>query len=259
MDLELAGQKCIITGGSKGIGAATGEVLAIEGADVALVARGEEALVARAEELVKRNGVRAFAIVGDLSTAHGVADSMASAIDALGGVDVLVNNAGSSEFGNLDMVSDEDWSACIDLKLMGYVRAMRAVLPAMREQGSGRIVNVLGIAGVAASAGYITGCINSALAHVTRSTALLVAKEGISVNALHPGPTATERVRSGIEAVAAAGGVTPEEFMRKQVPLGRVAQPREVAEMIAVLASGVASFMTGSAIQVDGGVARSVS
>ena len=145
---------------------------------------------------------------------------------------------------------------------MGYVRGIRAVLPSMRAQRSGRIVNVLGAAGVSASEAYALGCLNTALAHVTRSTALLVARDGIRVVALHPGPTATERLLGSMQTAARAAGVATEayveKFGRESVPLGRIAQPEEVARMIAVLASDAASFVTGSALQVDGSVTRGV-
>ena len=260
MDLGLRGCKCIITGASQGIGAATADTLAAEGADVALIARSAAALADRAQAIEKDHQVRAYPVVADLSTPQGVQESMATSIAALGGVDVLVNNAGASPFGSLEQIDDETWQESVDLKLMGYIRGMRAVLPAMRAQKSGRIVNVLGIAGLAATDTYVLGSINTALAHITRSTALAVAKDGIGVHALHPGPIATERLLEGMRAGAQAAGVELDEFVerfgRKNLPVGRVGQPIEVARMIAILASNASSFMTGSAIQVDGGLNR---
>jgi len=262
MDLGLSGRRCIVTGASRGIGAATAELLAAEGASVALLARDAAALRERALALEKAHGVRAVPVPVDLARAPELAAAFARAIDALGGVDVLVNNAGASPFGSLEQIDDPTWQASIDLKLMGYVRGIRAVLPSMRAQRSGRIVNVLGSAGVSASESYALGCLNTALAHVTRSTALLVARDGIRVVALHPGPTATERLLGGMSAAAKAAGMPTEAYIEKfgrdSVPLGRIAQPEEVARMIAVLASDVASFVTGSAVQVDGSVTRGV-
>ena len=255
MDLGLGGRRCIVTGASRGIGAAAADALAAEGADVALIARSGDELAERARAIREDRGVRAFPVVADLSEAAGVESGIAGAIRALGGVDVLVNNAGASPFGSLEEIDDAAWLESVDLKLLGYVRGMRAVLPAMRAQKSGRIVNVLGIAGLAASEGYALGCINTALAHVTRSAALAAA--GL---ALHPGPTATPRMLSGLAAGAQAAGVGLEEFAagfgRRNVPLGRIGAPEEIARMIAVLASDAASFMTGSAVQVDGGLNR---
>jgi 3-oxoacyl-[acyl-carrier protein] reductase len=263
MDLKLAGKRCIVTGASRGIGAATAEVLASEGAHVALLARSADSLRERARELEKAHGVHAIPVAVDLSRAAEVSTGVAHSIEALGGVDVLVNNAGASPFGTLDQIDDATWQESIHLKLLGYVRAIRAVLPHMRAQRAGRIVNVLGAAGVSASEGYVLGCLNTALAHVTRSTALLAARDGISVVAVHPGPTATERLLGGLGAAARAAGLDPgayvERFGRENVPLGRIARPEEVARMIAVLASDAASFVTGAALQVDGSVTRGVS
>ena len=260
MDLSMAGNRCIVTGGSRGIGAATAFALAAEGADVAIIARDESALRERATRIEASHGTRAIPIAADLSTADGVSASIAAAQETLGGVDVLVNNAGASGFGSIDQVDDDAWRASFDLKLMGYVRGMRAVFPAMRAQGSGRIVNVLGIAGVSPTAGYALGAFNAALAHITRSAAAAVATDGILINAIHPGPTATDRILSGMAAGAESAGVNLNAFLQQfatsSIPLGRMGTPEEVARMIVVLASAAASFMTGSAIQVDGGVAR---
>jgi 3-oxoacyl-[acyl-carrier protein] reductase len=262
MELGLSGKRCIVTGASRGIGAATAEVLAAEGAHVALLARSAGELRERALALEKAHGVRALPVAVDLSRADELAGAMAGAIEGLGGVDVLVNNAGASPFGSLEQIDDATWQASIDLKLLGYVRAIRAVLPRMRAQRSGRIVNVLGSAGITASEAYALGCLNSALAHVTRGAALLAARDGIAAVAVHPGPTATERLLGGMQAAARAAGLATEayveKFGRENVPLGRIAQPEEVAKMIAVLASDAASFVTGTALQVDGSVTRGV-
>ena len=260
MDLALAGKRCVVTGGSKGIGAATAFALAAEGADVAIIARNEGMLRRRATEIEKAHGTRAIPITADLSTAAGVQSSIDTAQSELGGIDVLVNNAGASGFGSIEQVDDDAWKESFDLKLMGYVRGMRAVFPAMRAQRSGRIVNVLGIAGVSPSAGYVLGAFNAALAHVTRSAAAEVAADGILINAIHPGPTATDRILSGMAAGAESAGVDLENFLQQfatsTIPVGRMGTPEEVAKMIVVLASEVASYMTGGAIQVDGGIAK---
>jgi NAD(P)-dependent dehydrogenase (short-subunit alcohol dehydrogenase family) len=263
MDLGLGGKRCIVTGASRGIGAATAEILAAEGASVALLARSADALGERARALEKAHGVRAVPVPVDLARAAELSAAVARAIESLGGVDVLVNNAGASPFGSLEQIDDATWQESIDLKLLGYVRAIRAVLPHMRAQRSGRIVNVLGSAGVSASEGYVLGSLNTALAHITRSSALLAARDGIAVVAVHPGPTATERLLGGMAAGARAAGLATEAFVekfgRENVPLGRIARPEEVARMIAVLASDTASFVTGAALQVDGSVTRGVS
>jgi NAD(P)-dependent dehydrogenase (short-subunit alcohol dehydrogenase family) len=257
MELGLGGRPAIITGASKGIGAATARALASEGARVALVARNADALAA-----VARSIGGASIVVADLSTADGVRRSIAQAIEQLGGVDILVNNAGSSRSGSFDEVSDTDWEDAFALKVMGYIRCMRAVLPAMRAQHRGRIINIGGTAGLRATPAYSLAALNAALIHLTRSTAELVAGDGIGVVSLHPGPTLTDRMRTMIGPFADAAGLDVEAFAREHVapaiPLGRVGTEDEVAAAIVFLASERAEFITGGGLSIDGGAATGV-
>jgi 3-oxoacyl-[acyl-carrier protein] reductase len=258
VELGLVGRRAIVTGASAGIGAATALALAAEGARVGVVARREERLRAVAEEL----GPTAVVAAGDLSTAVGVAATIDACVEGLGGVDVLVNNAGSSPTGTIDDVGDEQWQGAFDLKVMGYVRCMRRVLPSMRAQHFGRIINVGGAAGLHATPGYVLAALNAAIVHLTRSTAEHVGGDGITVVSLHPGPTLTDRMHELVGKAAADAGMTVEEFAAQRVgprlPLGRVGTPEEVAQMIVVLASDVAAWMTGGGVSIDGGAARGV-
>jgi 3-oxoacyl-[acyl-carrier protein] reductase len=261
MELGLEGRRAIVTGASRGIGAATARELAAEGARVALIGRDEARLRRVAAECGGVSGHAVFA-VGDLSTAEGVGHTVRECVTGLGGVDVLVNNAGSSPVGTIDDLSDEQWHAAFDLKVMGYLRCMRAVLPAMRAQGFGRIVNVGGAAGLRATAGYALAALNAALVHLTRTTAELVGPDGVTVVSLHPGPTLTDRLRTMLSGPAEAAGVDVEDFAHRHIapelPLGRVGTPEEVARMIVVLCSDVAAFVTGGGVAIDGGAARGV-
>jgi 3-oxoacyl-[acyl-carrier protein] reductase len=254
VDLGLGGRRAIVTGGSRGIGAATAFELAAEGARVALIGRDEAAL----DEVARDVGGAVIAI-GDLSTADGVRRTIHECIAGLGGVDILVNNAGASPTGTIDDITDEQWQTSFDLKVMGYVRAMRAVLPAMRAQHHGRIINVGGTAGIRATPGYVLAALNAALVHVTRSTAELVGPDGINVVSLHPGPTMTERLRTMLGRAAEAAGVDVDEFAASRVgaalPLRRVGRADEVAKMIVVLASDIGSWVTGGGVTIDGGAA----
>jgi 3-oxoacyl-[acyl-carrier protein] reductase len=258
VDLGLAGRRAIVTGASKGIGAATARALAAEGVRVGLVARDRAALEAVAASI----GDGAVVAPADLSTAEGVQQSVGACLDALGGVDVLVNNAGSSPGGTIDEVTDDQWQQSFDLKVMGYLRCMRAVLPAMRAQGFGRIVNVGGVAGLRATPGYALAALNAALVHLTRSTAEHVGRDGVTVVSLHPGPTMTERLRGMLAAGARAAGVDVDEFaatrVASELPLGRIGTPDEVARMIVVLASDVAAWVTGGGVTIDGGAAKGI-
>jgi 3-oxoacyl-[acyl-carrier protein] reductase len=258
MDLGLGERRAIITGASRGIGAAAALAFAEEGARVALIGRDEAAL----RDVAAKAGEGAVVAVADLSTAAGVSRAIDQCVDGLGGVDILVNNAGASPNGTIDDITDEQWQASFDLKVMGYVRCMRAVLPHMRAQRYGRIVNVGGTAGIRATPGYVLASLNAALVHVTRTTAEHVGKDGINVVSLHPGPTMTERLRSLLGRAADAAGMDVDEFAATRVgaslPLGRVGTPDEVARMIVVLASDVAGWVTGGGVTIDGGAARGV-
>ena len=216
MELGLAGRRAIVTGASRGIGAATARALAAEGAQVALIGRDEDLLRAVAGECAVRDHVAVVA-VGDLSTAAGVERTVGECIAGLGGVDILVNNAGSSPVGTIDDLTDEQWQSSFDLKVMGYLRCMRAVLPSMRAQHFGRIVNVGGAAGLRATSGYALAALNAALVHLTRTTAEHVGPDGITVVSLHPGPTFTDRLRTMLARPAAASGLDVDEFARQHV------------------------------------------
>lgn len=246
----------IVTGGSRGIGLAASRIFADEGARVAVVARTPPDVEAIAAEI---GGV---SVIADLSTATGVAAAMDEAMAQLGGVDVLVNNAGSSTGGSILAADEEAWQETIDLKLMGYVRAMRAVLPAMQEQGSGTVVNVLGVAGTEASPGYVLACIVTALTHVSVSVGQLVAPDGVRVVAVHPGPTATDRLMEMVANAAEAQGMSPKEFadtvLGGRIPQGRVGQSEEVARTIVFAASEASGFTNASQLFVDGGSAAKV-
>jgi NAD(P)-dependent dehydrogenase (short-subunit alcohol dehydrogenase family) len=261
VELGLEARRAIVTGASRGIGAATARGLAAEGAQVALIGRDEARLRQVAAECGGAAGHAVFA-VGDLSTAHGVEHTVEECLMGLGGVDILVNNAGSSPMGTIDDLTDEQWRSSFDLKVMGYLRCMKAVLPPMRAQGSGRIVNVGGAAGLRATAGYALAALNAALVHLTRTTAELVGPDGVTVVSVHPGPTLTDRLRSMLSGPAEASGVDVEDFAHRHVarelPLGRVGTPEEVARMIVVLCSDVGAWVTGGGVAIDGGAARGV-
>lgn len=246
----------IVTGGSRGIGAAASRIFAAEGARVAVVARTPSDVEAVAEEI---GGVP---VIADLSTAAGVAAAIDEAMAQLGGVDVLVNNAGSSTGGSILDADEQAWQETIDLKLMGYVRAMRAVLPAMKQQRSGTVINVLGVAGTESSPGYVLACIVTALTHVSASVGQLVAPDGVRVVAVHPGPTATDRLLEMVANAADAQGMTPQEFADKvlggRIPHGRVGQPDEVARTIVFAASEASGFTNASQLYVDGGSAAKI-
>lgn len=262
MTRGLSGRRALVTGGSAGIGLATADLLASEGVHLALVARGEDRLSAARAQVAETHGVEVVQIVADLSLPDTPGRVVEQAANALGGIDVLVNNAGSSPFGDLEAVSDRDWMSSIDLKLMGYVRCTRAVFGVMKEGGGGVIVNVVGMAGRSASPAYVLGSLNAALLHFTKSAAELGGPHGIRVMAVNPGLTTTDRMEEAIEVWARDAGMTNEEFratyLADRVPVGRFTTPEDVAEAIAYLCSDTAAPATGSAIQLDGASASGV-
>ena len=237
MDLGLSGSVCIVTGSTGGIGLATAELLRAEGATVVTTGRsGGE-------------------IPADLSLAGEPERVVAETIAAHGRLDVLVNNVGYSEIRKLEHVTDEDWQASFEINLMAAVRATRAALPGMRERGSGTIVNVSSTAAKRPSTGMPDySVMKAALLSFSRLIADLYAKDGIRCNAVTPGPTATQ-------AWLGDGGLADQQGEREEVlakvaagrPLGRLAEPEEIAAVIAFLCSPRASYVTGAAWSADGG------
>lgn len=258
MDLEIRGKRALVTGASKGIGLAVARGLAAEGVDVALVARSGETLNRLATEIQDSHGVRASAIAADLSTLDGVEGAVKETMAALGGVDILINNAGAIPAGSLGAVPDEDVVQAWNLKLMGYIRMSRALLPAMQERGWGRVVNIIGMAGKAPSAGYIYGGpANAALMNFTKGLALEASAAGVLVNAINPGPIATDRITEMNEIRAQEAGISLEEVqaqMNRGVPLGRIGRVEEVADLAVYLSSERCTFVQGVVVPVAGGM-----
>jgi NAD(P)-dependent dehydrogenase (short-subunit alcohol dehydrogenase family) len=262
MELGLRGKTAVVTGANKGIGLAIARALAAEGVDLAIAARGKDLLERAAREIADAHGVRVEPCVADLATAEGVAGLAEVAMLTLGRVDILVNNAGAIPAGTIDSLDDETWRRAYDLKLWGYIRMVRALLPQMRERRSGAILNIIGNAGRQPSAGYIAGGpANAALMNFTKGLAMAVGPEGIRVNAINPGPIRTERLRQLAEQRARARGVSvaeEEAAQGRDIPLGRVGTPEEVASVAVFLVSDAASFVHGAIIPVEGGATAGI-
>lgn len=262
MDLHLAGRTALITGASTGIGEAVARGLAAEGVRTALVARGASDLERTAASIRADTGTDTIAITADLARADEVVRAAAQAESALGGIDILVNNAGAIR--TVDFLADDD-AAWVDdwaLKPLGYVRLARAVFPAMTRRGGGVIVNVAGLAARNPVPRYAAGgAANAAIVNLTRSLADLGAAHRIRVVAVSPGAVRTRRFESRVAAAAArAGRSVEDEWARRDAehPLGRLARPGDVANLVAFLASDRAAFINGACVPVDGGVSRGV-
>src|SRR5690606_2004253 len=257
MNLGLEGKTALVTGASKGIGRAVATELAREGARVAIVARTPEPLQAAAEAIQAETGSEVLAIPGDLTSWEDAQRAVRETVNAWGRLDILINNAGSAPGGCILDLEPRHWDQALQLKFMGYVRASHAALPHMLKQGGGAIVNVIGNDGVKPSYWEVTAtAANAADINLTLALADQYGGSGIRVNAVNPGPVNTDRWAGLCEAFARDMGVTPEEanaFAAASIPLGRIAEPQEVANVVVFLASERASFVNGAIINIDGG------
>jgi NAD(P)-dependent dehydrogenase (short-subunit alcohol dehydrogenase family) len=258
MDLELTGKRAIVTGGSRGIGLAVARALAAEGADVALVARGKTALEAARDSVAAASGRRVLAVSADTGDDQSVRDAVRAITDGLGGADILVNAAARPNSGaavGIDEFDVADFSEQVNVKVLGYLRCIRAVAPLMRASGWGRIINISGLA--SRSTGAITGTVrNVAVVALTKNLADELGKDGINVTVVHPGVTVTEQTPQNLEQRAARAGVSVAEVERRlgtSIGIGRLVTADEVAAVVAFLASPKSVAINGDAIVVGGG------
>ena len=257
MDLAMKDKKAIVTGASEGIGKAIARGLAKEGVDVAICARRKEPLETAAAEIAKETGRKIFAITADLTKPQDAENFVKKAHAALGRIDILVNNAGSAPGGVLEHLSEDDWAQALQLKFMGYVRCMKHVLPIMQKQKKGRVVNLIGNDGVKVSYWEIApGAANAAGQNLTKSLASQYGKHNISFCAVNPGPVRTERWAGLVKAMARDMKLSykdADKLAPSSIPLGRIAESDEVANLVTYLASDLAFFVNGTMIEIDGG------
>jgi NAD(P)-dependent dehydrogenase (short-subunit alcohol dehydrogenase family) len=263
MDLELSGKRAIVTGGSRGIGLAIGRALAAEGADVALVARDKNALDAAGAALAAQSGRTVLAVRADTGDDRAVREMVRAVADGLGGVDILVNAAAMPNTGaviGIDGFDESDFTGQVNVKVLGYLRCIRAVVPLMRANGWGRIINISGLA--TRNTGSITGTVrNVAVVALTKNLADELGRDGINVTAVHPGVTVTEKWPQIVTARAERAGVPVTEIEKRlgaSVGIGRLVTAEEVAAVVTFLASPKSVAVNGDTIVAGGGAVGTI-
>ncbi len=261
MDLGIRGTVALVAASSRGLGRATAEALAAEGADVALCARGGAALDEAAESIRRAHGVRVAAVAADVADPAGIARAVAAA-ESLGPVDILVTNAGGPPAGPFESHDAAAWQEAVRVNLASVVELVRAVLPGMKARRWGRIVNVTSIAVKQPVDNLIlSNSVRAAVTGFARTLANEVAPFGVTVNNVMPGYTRTARVDELARRNASLRGTTPEDEFdgwARQIPMGRLGEPEEFGAMVAFLCSRQASYTTGASIPVDGGWIRAL-
>lgn len=262
MDLGLAGRVVIVTGGSRGVGRACAASLLREGARVVIAARDPERLEATRAVLAKEAAGEVRAVPADLTADAAARALVEETLQVFGRLDVLVNSAATVIPDDFLRLTEERWVDVFEQKLNGYARCLRHAIPPMRARRWGRIINIAGLAGRQAGAATIpVGLNNAAVLNLTKALSEALAPDNILVNAVVPHIIDTDRQDETMRALAALTG-RPEAEVRKErqakIPLGRMGRPEEVADVVTFLASERASFVTGAAWHVDGGVSRTI-
>jgi len=260
MDLQLTGKRALVTGGSRGIGRAIARQLALEGADVVIAARNSAALETAARELAEETGRRIVAVTVDTGDDASVRALVRDAVEALGGIDILVNNAaavgGMTAPPKLAEMTGAAFFDEVNVKVMGYVRCAREVAPHMIANGWGRIINISGMA--ARQTGSIIGSMrNVSVAALTKNLADELGPSGINVTVVHPGATRTERTNERTARQAADAGKSVAEMeaiLSAGISTRRVVDAAEIADVVAFLASPRSVAISGDALAAAGGV-----
>jgi 3-oxoacyl-[acyl-carrier protein] reductase len=262
MDLELRDKVAIVGGASKGLGRACAEVLAQEGCRVAVCSRSKDDLERAAGEIRAATGREVLAFPGDLDRPETIRDLIAATVTRFGQLDILVNNSGGPPLAQAQSASEEQWETAVQRSLFFFGRMCREAVPHMKKLRGGRIINIL------ASTVYqpipnlvLSGVTRMGVVAFAKTLADEVGRDGILVNNVCPGSILSERMLSNVGARAKQLGITLEEGLAQraqETAVGRLGEPKELAYLVAFLASGKSSYITGTTILVDGGLVRSI-
>jgi 3-oxoacyl-[acyl-carrier protein] reductase len=262
MDLELKNKVAIVGGASKGLGRACAEVLAEEGVKLVMCSRTQADLEKAAQEIRGKTKAEVLVFAGDLEQYATIQALIAAAIKQFGCLDVLVNNSGGPPLAKSNNATEEQWATAVQRSLLYFARMSREAIPHLKKQGGGRIVNILAstvyqpIANLA-----LSGATRMGVVAFAKSLADEVGRDGILVNNVCPGSLLSERMLGNVKSRAKEAGISLDEALverAKETAIGRIGEPRELANLVAFLASGKSSYITGTTIRVDGGLVRSV-
>jgi len=260
MNLGLKDRVAIVAAASSGLGKEVALVLSEEGARVAICSRHRERIEPAGEEIRARTGGDVLALVADVTVEADITSVVSETLTRLGRIDILVCNAGGPPAGFFSDFTSDDWRKAVELNFISTVNLCRAVVPHMRERHWGRIINITSIAAKQPVDNLIlSNAVRAGVLGFSKSLSNQVAADNITVNCVCPGYTLTERLQSLSEATARKEGIDIEEVHRRWqagIPMKRLGQPREFADVVAFLASERASYVTGAALQIDGGMVK---
>ena len=260
MDFQIKNKTAIVCASSQGLGKAAALELASEGVNLVISSRNEETLLSVKKEIETSTNAKIVSVVADLNKPKDIDNLYAKANSELGPIDILINNAGGPPPSNFDSLNDEDWLKAFNLTMMSSIRLSKLVLPDMKERNWGRIINISSVSVKTPVPGlFLSNSLRMGVLGWSKALSDEVAPKGITVNSVCPGSTRTARITNIFQSQSEAMGKTIKEIeshAAANIPMLRIGEPKELAALIAFLASERASYMTGLAIQVDGGSAR---